>query len=167
MSKLKFNFLEKLKSDKKTRVSLIVVLVIIVVVSTVVCLKNENGVSEQTYDEVGLYVSGLESRLEKTLSEIDGAGKVSVVITVSSGMETILAVKKTETEKNGVIEREETPILVNGKTVTVTEKYPEITGVLIVCEGASNIITLSKIQNAVTSVLGVQLNKVEILARKK
>lgn len=167
MSKWKFNFFEKIKSDKKTRVLTTIVLVIIVAVFAVVCLKSEKGGTEQTVDAVGLYVSGLESRLEKTLSEIDGAGKVSVVITVSSGMETVLAVKKTETEKNGIIEREETPILVNGKTVTVTEKYPEITGVLIVCEGADNIITLSKIQNAVTSVLGVKLNKVEILARKR
>lgn len=167
MSKSRFNFLEKLKSDRKTRIFMIVVILSIIVVFMFFCLKNENGDQEQTYDEVGLYVSGLEDRLEKTLSEIDGVGKVSVVITVSSGMETVLAVKKTETEKNGVIEREETPILVNGKTVTVTEKYPEITGVLIVCEGAGNIITLSRIQNAVTSVLGVQLNKVEILARKK
>ena len=85
---------------------------------------------------------------------------------VESGKETVLAMKKTTTESTGKTEIEETPIIVNGKTVILKENYPKITGVLIVCEGANKITVMKKIQQATTSLLDVDINKIEILAMK-
>ena len=77
------------------------------------------------------------------------------MITVESGMETVLAMKTTSTETADGNKIEEEPVIVNGKTVVLKEKYPEITGVLIVAEGADNIAVVSKIQRATTSLLEI------------
>ena len=112
------------------------------------------------------YVQSLEKRLSSTLSKVEGVGKVSVVINVESGMETILAMKTTVVETSSGKETTQTPLLVNGKTVVVKEKYPNIVGVLIVCEGAGNISVLYKIQQATVSLLDIELKQIEILTMK-
>ena len=85
---------------------------------------------------------------------------------IDSGKETVLAMKKTTIESSGKIQMEETPIIVNGKTVVLKENFPKISGVLIVCEGANKISVMKKIQQATTSLLDVDINKIEILAMK-
>ena len=109
---------------------------------------NNEKESDQTVFNSDNYVSALENRLSKTLSEVDGAGKVSVIITVESGLETIIATEKTISETNGSKETVESPIIVNGKTVVLKELYPKISGVVIVAEGADNIAVMQKIQQA-------------------
>ena len=111
-----------------------------------------------------MYVNDLENRLRNTLSQVDGAGKVSVVITVESGMETVLA---TETVINETTMGKETikkPIIVNGKTVVVKEMYPKIIGVLIVAEGAGNIGVMTRIQKATTSLLDIEITPISVSA---
>ena len=112
------------------------------------------------------YVSQLERKLSETLSAVKGAGKVSVIITVESGMETVLAMKTSVTETAKGKETVETPILVNGKTVVLKEMFPKITGVLIVCEGASSISVMNKIEQATVSLLDVNVNQIQILTMK-
>jgi len=104
--------------------------------------------------------------LSKTLSSVSGAGKVSVVITVESGMQTVLASKTVTTSDENGTKIEESPIIVNGKTVVIKELYPKITGVLIVAQGANNISVLSKLQQATVSLLDIELNQIEILTMK-
>ena len=120
--------------------------------------------SSKSQNSVDSYVTNLEERLSKTLSKVKGAGKVSVIITVESGMETVLASKIITTETPTGTEVEETPLIVNGKTVVVKELYPKIVGVLIVAEGANNISVMNKIQQATISLLDIQLNQIEILS---
>lgn len=160
----KFNFFNKIKSNKKIQYLLVIllsILLIIVVFSGVLTNKSTTEKVDETYAE------SLERRLEDVLSKVDGAGKVAVVINVESGMETVLAMKTTITESaNGTQITETTPILVNGKTIVIKEMNPEITGVLIVCEGAKSISVMNKIQQATVSLLNINVNKIEILSMK-
>lgn len=137
---------------------MLIVIAIIVFNSFFVFDKSETSGSD--------YASVLENKLCQTLSMVDGAGKVSVVVTVESEMETVLAMKKTVTETVNGTEIQETPILVNGKTVVLKELYPKIIGVLIVAEGAKNISVLSRIQQATVSLLDININQIEILTMK-
>lgn len=161
----KKNILEKIVSDKKIHYFIIIILAVIAIF---VCVggfeKKEN--AEQVILGSDEYVLDLEKRLSKTLSEVEGAGDVSVIITVESGMETVLATEKTITETNGGKEVVESPIIINGKTVVLKELYPKINGVVIVAEGANNITVMRKIQQATTSLLGVDLGRIEILTMK-
>ena len=159
--KLSFNFLEKIKENKILKFTIIAILLIIFILLTFSNTKN----SDESNDGVSQnYTSEIESKLENILSKIDGVGKVNVAITIDGTSERVIAMKKTSTENSGKITTEETPILVNGKTVTLKELNPTIVGVLIVAEGAENLAVLKKIQQATTSLLDVNINKIEILS---
>lgn len=166
MSKVSENKLsklfEKFSSNKKIRYVIVAILFLIVLFIAFGNIKTkENNVNEDF--SIDKYVSNLESKLTKTLSKVKGAGKVEVVITIDSGMETVLASKTTITEKNGVKETVETPIIISGKPVVLKEIYPEIVGVLIVSQGASNISVMNRLQQATVSLLDININQIEIL----
>ena len=157
---------EKIKNNKKIQ------LVLIIFIALVFCFflfydgKSKSIDNISTYNEIDQYVFSLEKRLSSNLSKVEGVRKVSCVITIESGMETVLAMKTTTTNTSSGTEIIETPIIVNGKTVVLKENYPKIKGVLIVAQGAKNITVLTKIQQATISLLDVSTDKIEILAMK-
>ena len=161
----KINIIEKIKNNKKVQYAAVIIISIII---TLIFLFGSffNKTTVKEVDDVDAYVSGLENKLSKVLSDVKGVGKVSVIINVDGGIETVIAKKTTTTENGDKTETEETPILVNGKTVTLKELYPKISGVIIVAEGADNISVMNKIQQATLSLLDVDINKIEILAMK-
>lgn len=55
--------------------------------------------------------------------------------------------------------------MVNGKPVVLKENLPEITGVLIVAQGADSIGVMKNIQQAAVSLLNIEVSRIEILAR--
>lgn len=157
------NFIEKIKNNKKVRLAIIIVLLTILIVYLFLSVvqKNEN---TQNENEIDLYVNSLEDKLSSVLSKLSGAGRVEVVISVESGMETVLATEKILKDTEYGVEQTEKPIIVNGKTVTLKELYPKIVGVLIVSEGANDIMVMRKIQEATVSLLNVGLEQIEILS---
>ncbi len=137
---------------------------LIVIVLTVICLifvfgGISSGKKTESKSNIDEYVSSLENKLKKNLSLVSGAGKVSVIISVESGMETVLATVKT-TEDNSI---KEEPFTVGGKTVVITETYPKITGVVIVAEGANNLSVRVSLINAVSVFLNIESSKIQIL----
>ena len=163
--KKKNNFFERFKVGKKTQYVIVATIIaVITIIFAVNFISKDQNSENQNYAES--YVYSLESRLAGTLSKVKGVGKVSVLIQVDGGMETLLATKTVKTESGGKTQTEESPILVNGKTVVLKEIYPEIIGVIIVAEGADNITVMRKIQDATVSFLNVSLDKIEILSMK-
>ena len=158
------DFFNKLKSGKKIQYLIVILLAIILV--GIICF-NFSSYSANSSNEnldVNDYVSSLESKLSKTLSKVNGAGNVSVVITVESGLETVYAYQTKTTETiNGVV-TENLPITVNGKPVVLKELNPKIIGVLIVAEGGSNIAVITKLQQATVSLLNIEPKQIEILS---
>lgn len=159
------NFFNRLKNNKTAEYIFLAILSLTIIAIFAFSLSGKNS-SVESSDAVDVYVRDLEDRLSNTLSKVDGAGKVSIVITVNSGMETVIATEKTSVTENGKTTVIDEPILVNGKTVTLMEKYPKIIGVLIVAEGAKNITVMQKIQQATISLLNIELSQVEILTMK-
>lgn len=162
----KFNIVQKIKENKKFQYGIIAVLLILALVILFFGSNSKSASSKENTDLVGEYVSNLEQNLSTTLSKIEGVGEVDVVITVKSGMETVLAMETVVKETINGTETIETPILVNGKTVVLKELYPQITGVLIVAKGANNISVIKRIQNATMSLFDVNINQIEILTMK-
>ena len=156
--------IQKLKNNKTIEYIFLGLISIAVVAVLAFSLVKPASTEAYEDDEVISYVKDLENRLEKTLSEIKGAGNVSVVITVDSGKETIYASEKVTVSENGKTTVTESPILVNGKPVVVKENYPEIVGVLIVAQGANSISVMKNLQQAAVSLLNINLSRIEILA---
>ncbi len=150
--------IQVIKNNKFIRV-ILTILIIVLIIITIFMVSVKPNKNLETTD----YVSELESKLSSVLSNVEGAGKVSVAITVESGMETVVAMKKVTITNGSGTETTETPILVNGNVVVLKEKFPKIIGVLIVAEGAKNIAVLSKIQQATVSLLDINVNQIEVL----
>ncbi len=156
------NFLQQIKSKKwleKAVVCLVGIIIVVLLFSSNKSTKNKVKTDAFSTNE---YVTTLESRLSKTLSEIDGAGKVEVMITVSSGMQTIHETETTITGNGQNATTTKKPVIVSGKPVVIAEKYPEIVGVVIVSPGASQLRIKMQLSLAVSTALGIPENKIQI-----
>lgn len=116
--------------------------------------------AEKGYD-VNDYVDMLETKLSDRLSELDGAGKVNVIISVKSGMRSEIA---TEKQVGGIGDRTtETPVLISGKPLVLGEIYPEICGVIIMAKGAENVKVRLSLITAAQTFLDVSSDKIQVL----
>ena len=124
---------------------------------------NTSQETTKTSGVIDAYVIDLQDRLSKTLSKVEGVGKISVIITVDGGMETIVAVETVTKTSGDSVTVTETPVLVNGKTVVLSEKYPEVIGVVIVAQGADSISVKNELTNATVSLLNINSKQIKIL----
>ena len=140
---------------KKIKIEYIAVAALIVVVALIASSSFSFSKSDSTdAQNVSSYVTELEKKLSKSLSEVKGAGRVEVIISVESGFKSVY-----KESADGLV-------LVNGKPVVVTEGYPAITGVIIVAEGANNLSVKISLLSAARIFLNIGEEKIKILTRK-
>ena len=161
----KTGFLAKIKSVKNIEFIFVAILGVVVIL---IMLSSFNFTDSETSDDFSTteYVSQLESKLSTILSNVQGAGKVKVMLTVESGMETVTAVETVVTSSGNQTVTTTSPILVSGKPVVLKELYPKVIGVLIVAEGADSIKVKLELLKATSSVLSIDENIVEIFTMK-
>lgn len=111
----------------------------------------------------------LEERLSAILSRVKGAGKVSVMITYKTGSERIIAYNTNNERDNSTFSsRESSEAVINGDSpVVLKEVYPQIEGVLIVAQGGGNTEVKNNLIRASQALLGIDMNKIEVLVMKK
>lgn len=121
------------------------------------------------------YLSDLENRLQKTLEKMEGVGKVSVFLCAVDHGEKILAQdRKNESAKEVTTEKSEKN---NGKTeetvamhgqgtgqspYVVREKLPEISGVLIIAEGAEDETVRREIYEAAKALFSLPAHRIKV-----
>lgn len=97
-----------------------------------------------------------EEKLEKVLGQIDGVGRVSVALSVKSGMEYVLA---RDSDLDDGKERQETVILSAGsgvqKVVIENTIYPTYQGALVVCQGGGDPEIRLAVVSAVAALTGL------------
>lgn len=124
-------------------------------------------------------VEQTEKRLEKSLEECEGVGRVSVTLTLSSGSENIYAEeerKSSRRQENGEVsdvnEEEDKKLKMisegSGKesALLVKRLTPKYCGALVVCDGADNISVRSQITEAVMSLTGLSSDRISIIKMK-
>lgn len=136
---------------------------------------NNNSYSSNSYERE------LEKRLESILSNVAGAGEVSVMVTVNKSSELIVSENFeqsnnliNETDANNgvrtteqVTTKKSTQVLgQNEEPLVLTELSPTVSGVIIVCEGANDIIVKDALIRSVSTLLGIPTYKVEVLPKK-
>ncbi len=130
------------------------------------------------------YGEQLEKKMEIILSEIEGVGKVSVMITFYSGTEIVPAMDtktdETTTQENDnqggsrkiTQSQQDHQILVmnqqggDQQPLILKEKQPIVKGVIVAAEGASDIRVKRDIHDAVKIVLGVPAHKVQVFKKR-
>ncbi len=124
-----------------------------------------------------------EEKLKQTLSMIEGAGKVEVMITYKSGPEIVPAFS-TDTQKNSTTDtgenQQRTSETQNEQTDVVTiekggdanalilkENTPDVKGVIVIAEGAGDISVKISLLKAVQTILAVAPEQIEIFEMNK
>lgn len=171
--------LSKLKTDKKFAAAFYA-LVILLLIGAYVALDGIGTAADANQDvdtQPALNANSeadTEARLEATLSCIRGAGKVKVMICYDTGAQ-IVPVMSTDT-KTSISEsnsgssqtisetntESSSPASVGGETVVITEKLPEVRGVIIIAEGAADPAVRIKLASAAQTVLGISADKVQV-----
>ncbi len=145
--------------------------------------KTEN--TSEVLRRDGSSADAKEEKLKSILSQMQGVGKVDVMITYDSSEENIPAFD-TRKSQSSTLEKDN-----EGGTRTITQEdsdstlayedssdggnapvilkknEPEVRGVLVVAEGADNIEVRERITNAVRVALDIPLHRVEVVQRKK
>ncbi|MCL2085301.1 MAG: hypothetical protein FWH06_08625 [Oscillospiraceae bacterium] len=122
----------------------------------------------------------LERRIEETLSEVSGVGRVSVLLTVKRDMETQYAENTDTKEKRqwagGALqsyERDSRNAAVMRKDagggeqpLVISRIFPVYQGALVVCDGADDIKVRTRVTESVASLTGLGYDKITVVAMK-
>lgn len=108
---------------------------------------------DQSYEKV------LTAKLEKIVSQIDGVGKVSVMLTIK-GSSSYVYVE--DVEKADLETKSKTVIIGNKEALIKRIDNPTVEGVLVVCTGGGNASVKEKVIYAVSTVLNISSNKVYV-----
>ena len=128
------------------------------------------------------YEQQLETRVKNILKNVDGVGKVDVMIALYSSSEKVIrsdtnssGALTEETDSTGGTRRSEssaystTTVMEdsNGNSTPVIEKevYPEISGIVISAEGGDDPKVRSEISTAMEALFGLPAHKIKVLKR--
>lgn len=157
------NLVKKLNSGHNGY--LIVIILVGVLFMLIPADNKENKKEITTKEEIHI---DYEKDLEDILSSISGVGKVKVMLTYSSSFEKSIAYEKNidrNEKKDGDSIVNETSsqnsvVMSDGEPFVIKEIYPEIKGVVVVSDGANDIIVKQNILDAVTTALAIAPHKV-------
>ena len=147
--------------------------VLIVIIAGIVLLLWPSGEPQRSAGtDSGLDVretfdlEALEEKLSRTLSKVEGAGEVTVTLTVKSGMEQVLASDRaTSVGERGSSVEEEIVLVNTGNgqgTVLLTQKYPTFQGALVVCEGGDSAEIRLLLTQAVSALTGLGADRITV-----
>lgn len=127
-------------------------------------IQNDRGEEEYSLEE-------FEKKLEETLSDIDGAGKVSVVLTVYSDARRVYAQDESLIREDGTEHNESKTVVVSTgsgvqEAVLVQNIFPKYRGALIVAAGGGDPEVRLKITQAVAAVTGLGTDKISVCKGK-
>ena len=180
-------FMKWTKEEKNKKFVIALVLAVVLVIGlTFLPLNNKQNqpitttIKQVTTSNEEDYSTALEKKLTNMLSKMEGAGAVSVMVTIESNEEKILAEDKscnsqrTEekdqaggTRMTDSIQQTNDVVLQNGNTPYVVKEYaPKIRGVFILAEGAENSAVKNQITEAVSKLLDVPVHKISVEKKK-
>ena len=118
------------------------------------------------------YAQQMEQRLTQALSQIEGVGKVQVLLTLANEGTIHYHSDIQLVSENGTAEREErkTVILSEGsaydEAAVSSVDTPSFQGALIVCEGGANASVRLKLTQAVAALTGLSSEKITVVKMK-
>lgn len=154
--------------DRYKFVALVLVLGVLLMLLPGTSRATENTQSEPVCESgtMNFDLEGLEDKIEQALSQINGVGTATVVLTLQSSGEDILAQNVTQ----GTDTQLETVILSSGSSkeaaVTVKHIYPQFQGALVICDGGDNAGVKLEVLKAVSAITGLSSDKISICRRK-
>ena len=145
--------------------SLYIIIIIGVVFMLIVGGEQKDDYKLQTFGEYSD-----EARLCSILEKVEGAGRVSVMITyygtASHDVALTKKVSEASSEKEMSKSEESSVITSGGEPLIKGELYPEVKGALVISSGAGNIMVKKAITDAVCAALDIPVCRVCVLEGK-
>lgn len=113
---------------------------------------------------VSQYQTQLEQQLEELISQLQGAGKTTVMVTLTTGEETVYAV---DTQTGDVQQQETHVLLQDGSALAETTYLPQVCGVAVLCEGGGDVRVAARITELLHSLLDLPANRICVEQRKR
>lgn len=134
-------------------------------------LQEETSASVQEQTDTQQMTAELEKRLEQTLSLIDGAGEVRVMLTLQDTGEKIVEKDLSRRSSNSgtdesTDESQSSVYVREGSTeqpYVSRERLPQVEGVLVVAQGGGNSLVKQNILQAVMSLFPLEAHKITIV----
>lgn len=121
-------------------------------------------------------LQAFEKQVEKTLSECEGVGRCKVMLSVSSGPESVFAKEARESRREDEGARESDidtkPSIISGGSggetpVLIKEMYPEFQGAVVICDGAGSAALRGKVVEAVSVLTGLRSDRISVIKMKE
>lgn len=127
--------------------------------------KKENTEDVDDYFRVSSYTESLEERIRQLCLSVDGIDNVSVLLTLESGTEHVYADNVKETTGSSNSYSSDYLVINNGsgtEPVPITEIYPKIRGVAVVCDGGDEATVQVKLTELLSAALGLASSRIKI-----
>lgn len=157
---------QKIKSKKHIE---IIIAVIAVAIMLVLYFSVKTGDKSETATAAGVdtYCEKMETQLADVIGSISGAGKTKIIVNWESSTEAQIAYV-TQTSGSNITS---TPQLITSQgssgPVIIKEIYPKAKGVIVVCEGGGNVKIKLDIITAVSTLLDITSDKINVYAMGK
>lgn len=117
-------------------------------------------------EESAFDLEAFERKLEKALSQVEGAGETRVVLTLEGGSRQVLARNQDREGDGGASNTVVTVGKGSGQqeAVPIQTVAPEFRGALVVCPGGGNATTRLKLIEAVSAVTGLGSDRISVCA---
>ena len=166
--------LEKLHAFKKYWIYFVLIIGLFTLIASGSC-SDGSSKTKQIEIQDGDYIETLERRLTEMLSQIEGVGEVSVMVTLQSSNEIIVAneektnqqATKDDDRTTEQTQKENKVTIVNNQPLVLTELTPKVEGVVVVADGAGDPEVKMRIIQAATALLNVQSHKVAVFTKKE
>lgn len=178
----KAKLMEKIKTgvkgDKRLKIIVIIGIIGIMLLLASEIFSADTGSSSQNVSltvDTRQYVEEIENELAEILSQIEGAGKCRVMVTVDCGVETVYATQEESSHDiNGdsqSVESNVSYVVVGGSSggkqaLVIKEIQPKLRGIIIVCEGGGNSKVKMNVINAVSSAFDISTTKISVQKMK-
>ena len=114
-------------------------------------------------EELSLYRTSLETRIETLGSSVAGVSNVRVAVSLAGGFETIYATEV----KNGSEVYATIGSGSNAEAIVISRNPPEIVGIGVVCRGGGNTAVRAELTALLASAFHVPTNRIYITEAKK
>lgn len=121
-------------------------------------------------------LQAFEKQVERVLSECEGVGRCKVMLSVSSGPESVFAKEARESRREDERARESDidtkPSIISGGSggetpVLIKEMYPEFRGAVVICDGAGSASLRGKVVEAVSALTGLRSDRISVIKMKE
>ncbi|MCL2540677.1 MAG: hypothetical protein FWE53_04625 [Firmicutes bacterium] len=178
----RFSWFNKLKGIKHIEIIVVVVLGVIICLIWFADFGSGGGAAagntSYTAMSASQYARELETKLNTVLSNINGAGKVTSMVTLESSSELKIASsteERTNSSTTGNNKTEsitvvETPIIIDfggsKMPLVLMEIMPKVTGVIVVAQGAADVRVRLEMLKAIQALFNVPPGSIEIFVGK-